>query len=179
VSEDATRVLGSRVVSFVIDGVIGVGVCLAVFLTLAHKAPAGFPVPQSGLRLQLTVNENQWYANGGRATLVLLIIVAFSLSYYAVLPGKTGWTLGKRVTNIRVVGPDGVAPAGTWRNFVRGFLWIADGFPYVVPGFVGWAVAAASSQRRRIGDMVANTYVIRGGRPPRVTGSGYSPFRGP
>jgi uncharacterized RDD family membrane protein YckC len=161
VPEEETRVLGRRVAAFLVDLAIAVGTFLLVVTALGDKTTADAPLPSSGITLNLTINDTQWYATGGRAALIVGILAAFALAYYAALPGRTGYTLGKALTGIRVAGPDGVVPAGVWRNFVRAFLWIADGLPYLAPGALGFVVAASSSKRRRIGDMVADTYVVR------------------
>lgn len=164
VPDEATRVLGSRVFAFVVDAALGVAAFFAVVAALGEKVPAGTPIPASGVNLNLTLNDSEWYATGGRAVLVLAVLIGFSLAYYAVLPGRTGLTIGKALTNVRVTGPDGVTPAGVWPNVIREFLWIADGFPYLAPGLLGFIVAASSPKRRRIGDMVADTYVVRASR---------------
>jgi uncharacterized RDD family membrane protein YckC len=160
-SEDATRVLGSRVFAFLVDAAIGIGAYYLIVTAMAEKTIAGVPVPASGVNLNLTINDTQWYATGGRAVLILAVLIGFSVAYYAALPGRTGWTIGKALVGIRVVGADGAAPAGLWKNMVREFLWIADGFPYIAPGLLGFATAASTPQRRRVGDMVAETYVVR------------------
>lgn len=88
-----------------------------------------------------------------------------------VLQGLTGWTPGKLLTGIRTVREDG-RPAGLVKAFVRWFLWIVDAFPYVVP-LLGFIVALTTTGHRRVGDMVAKTFVVRAsaaGRPVVVAG---------
>ena len=158
---DERRVLGRRVVAAIVDAAIGVFTFYVVVTSLGEKVPAGTPIPGSGVSLHLTLNETEWYATGGRAVFVLAVLTGISVAYYCVLPGRTGWTVGKALTSVRVTGKDGVTPAGVWPNLVREFLWVADGFPYIVPGLLGLIVAASSPQRRRVGDTVADTYVVR------------------
>lgn len=81
--------------------------------------------------------------------------------YWSVLPGITGWTLGKVAVGIRVANERGEVPAGIGRNLLRQIVGIADYFPYFIPGLVGFIVALADGQNRRLGDMAAKTYVIR------------------
>jgi len=38
---------------------------------------------------------------------------------------------------------------------------VADGFPYFLPGFVGFVLVLARSDSRRVADMAADTYVVR------------------
>jgi uncharacterized RDD family membrane protein YckC len=77
-----------------------------------------------------------------------------------VLQGLTGWTPGKLLTGIRVRRAAGGAP-GIGKAALRWILWIADGFPYVIPGLTGFIVAASTPGHRRIGDMAANTFVVK------------------
>ena len=43
---------------------------------------------------------------------------------------------------------------------MRWLLWIADGFPYFLP-LVGFIVGLTTVGHRRVGDMVAKTFVVR------------------
>src|SRR3546814_1986520 len=70
-----------------------------------------------------------------------------------VLQGLTGWTIGKLITGLRVVGEDGRAP-GLGKALLRWVLWVLDGFPYVLP-LVGGIVALTTVGHRRVGDMAA------------------------
>lgn len=85
--------------------------------------------------------------------------LALVLVGHVVFEGLTGRTLGKLIFGIRVVGPTGRRP-GVGRSFRRTALWVVDGFPYFVP-LLGLLVAVSSKDRRRVGDRVAGTFVIR------------------
>lgn len=76
-----------------------------------------------------------------------------------VLQGFTGWTVGKLITGIRTVREDG-RPPGFVKALVRWLLWIVDGFPYFLP-LVGFIVGLTTVGHRRVGDMVAKTFVVR------------------
>jgi uncharacterized RDD family membrane protein YckC len=65
------------------------------------------------------------------------------------------------MTGIRVVKDDGTLPPGIGRSFGRQFMWIADGFPYVIPYLTGFITAMVSDKHQRLGDRVANTLVVR------------------
>lgn len=56
--------------------------------------------------------------------MVYLLDFALALLYFGLLPGLTGWTIGKLVTGIRVVRADRHR-AGGGRNLVRHF-WYPD-----------------------------------------------------
>jgi len=92
-----------------------------------------------------------------------------------VLQGTTGATGGKFLTGARVVKDDGNYPPGMGRALVRTILLVVDLIELILP--LGLWVAMFSRGHRRIGDMVANTYVVKApyaGRPlpPYVTGRG-------
>ena len=55
---------------------------------------------------------------GGEAGVVYLLDFALALLYFGLLPGLTGWTIGKLMTGIRVVRADR-RRAGVGRNLVR------------------------------------------------------------
>ncbi len=97
-----------------------------------------------------------------------------------VLQGLTGWTVGKLITGIRVVQEDG-RPPGFGKALVRWLLWIVDGFPYFLP-LVGFIVGLTTVGHRRVGDMVAKTFVVRAsaaGSPVVVPGLTAPPPMGP
>jgi uncharacterized RDD family membrane protein YckC len=76
---------------------------------------------------------------------------------YAVLEGTVGWTPGKLLTGIRVVGLD-LQRCGVWAGIVRGLGWAVDGF---FGGFVGLLAVVLGRHQQRIGDRMAGTIVIR------------------
>jgi uncharacterized RDD family membrane protein YckC len=86
--------------------------------------------------------------------------LASSVLILVVLQGLTGWTPGKLITGIRVRRAAG-GPPGIGKAALRWILWIADGFPYVIPGLTGFIVALSTPGHRRIGDMAANTFVVK------------------
>ena len=78
---------------------------------------------------------------------------------FVLWQGLIGWTPGKLLTGIRTVQEDG-RPPGFVKALVRWLLWIADGFPYFLP-LVGFIVGLTTVGHRRVGDMVAKTFVVR------------------
>jgi uncharacterized RDD family membrane protein YckC len=76
-----------------------------------------------------------------------------------VLQAFTGFTPGKLITGVRTVREDG-RPPGFGKALVRWLLWIVDGFPYFLP-LVGFIVGGTTVGHRRVGDMVAKTFVVR------------------
>jgi uncharacterized RDD family membrane protein YckC len=156
--ERDTKVVGRRVVAFLIDLLVASAVNLGVFFSFADKHDEA---PGGTVYAQITLNEDVYAITGGKAALYFLIVIAFGLLWWVVLPGLKGWTVGKLVTGVRVVDAQGRCPAGIGRNLVRQFLWVADAFPYLIPYLTGFVTAMSTSGNRRIGDMVAGTYVVR------------------
>src|SRR3546814_9866866 len=103
------------------------------------------------------VNERVYFSdtiNGGAAAMFWVA----NLAMLVVLQGLTGWTIGKLITGLRVVGEDGRAP-GLGKALLRWVLWVLDGFPYVLP-LVGGIVALTTVGHRRVGAMAAKTFVV-------------------
>jgi uncharacterized RDD family membrane protein YckC len=88
-----------------------------------------------------------------------LIALAVFLLLAVVLQGLTGRTIGKFVTGIRTVRPDGSRP-GLGRAFIRELCWIIDGIPGFAVPLVGGVLALVTTGRRRLGDMLGRTYVV-------------------
>jgi uncharacterized RDD family membrane protein YckC len=87
--------------------------------------------------------------------------LAGSWAYWIVSERVWGRTVGKRLLGIRVVGESGARP--TWgQSLARNVLRLVDGIPFVVPYLLGFVVAQADDDRRRIGDRVAGTRVVSG-----------------
>jgi uncharacterized RDD family membrane protein YckC len=162
--ESPTRVIGRRVVAFLVDGVLMWSVTLGAFFLLAHRTSAD-AFSSSTNTLNLTLGEDRWALEGGSAVLFSTAALAFGLAYLGVLPGLTGWTPGKRLADVRVVDAEGRLP-GVGRGIVRTLLWVVDGFPYFVPALIGFLVAVSTQRHQRVGDQVAGTFVVRAGSVP-------------
>jgi uncharacterized RDD family membrane protein YckC len=167
VTKPPTRVVGRRVAAFLIDGVIGTAVWAAVFFSMAEKESEYAPKvltgeidPDTTVYGNIEINDDTYSIVGGDFLLFLAIVGAFAIVYHWILPGLTGWTPGKLLMGLRIVRPDGRV-AGIWRNAVRSLLWIVDYFPYIIPALTGFILALATRGNRRVGDMVADTYVVR------------------
>jgi uncharacterized RDD family membrane protein YckC len=82
---------------------------------------------------------------------MLLCIIIFS-----VMEGRLGYSPGKRLLGIRVLGTD-LQLCGFWRALVRNLLMFVDGFFNFM---VGIMVVALTEHWQRIGDMAARTVVV-------------------
>lgn len=100
-----------------------------------------------------TTTKAGFELHGGPFFLLILII----LTYYIVLEGLLGATIGKLILGLRVVKLDGSAI--DWRaSVVRNLLRLVDGIIFYLLGAI---LIWASPQRQRLGDRLAGTTVIR------------------
>lgn len=79
-----------------------------------------------------------------------------------VLPVRTGWTVGRAVTGIRVVRANGT-PAGTGRLFIRDLAHLLD----TAAVFLGWLWPLWDRRHRTFADLLVRTEVHRVGEPER------------
>jgi uncharacterized RDD family membrane protein YckC len=139
---EAVHVTGRRVVATLIDGLV-FGV---VYWMLA--------LAFGDIRLQ--GEAANWTAN-----LPVWVSIAYGLfvtAYYILLEGYLGQTIGKMATGIKVVSEHTAATPGIAAATVRTVLRLVDGlFDYLV----GFVTVLTSSKRQRLGDMAANTLVVR------------------
>jgi uncharacterized RDD family membrane protein YckC len=178
-SFDPTAVLGRRYGAFVIDTVISLIVFGAFFFAPAstHTRAEMLRMPGCHLsandssqvecdnRAVVTVNDTVYEAEGGP---YVLACIAFTLVYFALMEWLAGATLGKLMTGLRVVAPEG-QKCGLGRALVRWLVFAVDG-PLTL--FIcGIVTSSVSTGHRRLGDMAAGTYVIGKndtGRPVNV-----------
>lgn len=81
------------------------------------------------------------------------------LCYYILLEGLTGYTFGKFIMRIRVVKKDFADP-GIVKAFIRTLLRIIEVNPILLGGVPAGISALITKDKKRIGDILANTYVL-------------------
>ncbi len=84
-------------------------------------------------------------------------IIVGGFLYHSMLEGLLGRTLGKKICGIRVLKADFTA-CGLGAGFLRNLMRIVDGFFYYLAGVVA---LAATLKWQRLGDLVAETIVVR------------------
>lgn len=107
------------------------------------------------------------------ALMVLFTLIFFFLGgflYHSLLEGLLGQTLGKKLCGIRVLKAD-FTPCGPGAGFLRNLLRIVDAFFYYLVAAVS---LAGTFKWQRVGDMVAETVVVR----QKKTEGGTSVLRG-
>jgi uncharacterized RDD family membrane protein YckC len=174
---DPTAVVGRRVVAYIIDTIVVAVIIGAAWLALTKK------VPGECVGGGVTINGDCRGFESGSSNRDVWILINFlaSLIVFAILPGLRGTSPGKALVGIRVVSRDGGTP-GIGRGIVRWLMYIADGFPWVLPMLVGFIAAATDSgQHRRLGDRVAGTLVVdknAAGQPAGAVAPGAAPGGG-
>src|SRR4051794_25795752 len=94
-------------------------------------------------------------AGGGAAGLGALAVV--TLLNQGIGAGLTGWSLGKAITGVLVARVDTTDAPGVRAGLLR---WLLLWIDVQVAGLVGLIVASRSPTRRRLGDLVAKTWVV-------------------
>jgi hypothetical protein len=160
---DPTAVMGRRIAAYVLDGLLALGVMVAVLALTKHQffqnAPAhacqrlrdtrGF----NGQCMQFGSHLYAW--NGHGITTARLVSLAAGFVDLVVLQGIVGASVGKLIVGLRVVNAQGET-CGLGRAFLRWLFLLVDGFCFLV----GLIVALATHPHRRVGDFVAGTYVV-------------------
>lgn len=91
---------------------------------------------------------------------VFLGVLLGLVGYYVVLEGAFGQTVGKRLAGVIVVSRDG-SPIGYRQAAVRNLLRVVDAFFNYAVGLV---VMLVTDDCQRVGDIVADTLVVRARR---------------
>lgn len=87
----------------------------------------------------------------------VFIGIALAILYFVVMEGLFAASVGKLLLQLRVVRTDG-SPIGWREAILRNILRVIDGFALYLVGFI---VVCATAKRQRIGDLAADTVVVR------------------
>jgi uncharacterized RDD family membrane protein YckC len=143
----------SRFSAYLLDFLYSVLLMIAIILLMLFSGAAGL----RGL-IGLLRGEGGLLASWGTA-LMILVLFAIHWGYYVFFEALWhGSTPGKRSLGIRVIRQDGL-PIGFREAALRNLLRVADMLPppcYILGGLV----AQFDRHGRRLGDMVAGTYVV-------------------
>jgi uncharacterized RDD family membrane protein YckC len=188
-SSDPTAVMGRRIAATFIDGLIvfiptGI-ITYSSFDTLTRAERLDLPSSVSDAEsfcdrytdlhsedsgFCFTTGQTVHYSDGDWIGAFSLSLYGLAIFLHVILQAITGWTPGKAMVGLRVVQEDG-RKAVFWRVLVRWLLWIVDGLPFA--GLVAFITGLTTTGHRRVGDMVAKTYVVPKeyvGRPVAVRG---------
>jgi uncharacterized RDD family membrane protein YckC len=95
------------------------------------------------------------FSLGGLGSLICLVVI---FAYYTLLEGYLGQTLGKMLLGIKVVREDNGGVPGLGVAAIRTVLRIIGGILFYLVAFIS---VLATQKNRRLGDMAANTLVVR------------------
>jgi len=87
--------------------------------------------------------------------IVFLIII---FAYFIFMEAYVGWTLGKRLLEMRIVDDSG-GRIGLQKSIIRNLLRLIDGLPAF--NILGVILIASSEKGQRVGDHAAKTYVTK------------------
>ena len=133
------RVTGRRIVATILDGIV---------LGLLYRAS----VAVVGGHYDSDLDFTRLTSKAGLGWLVVTLL------YYVLLEGLFGRTVGKLVTGIRVIDAKTGRTPGLFTALIRTLLRIIDG----IGGYLlGWIIVVFNDRRRRLGDMAADTLVVR------------------
>ncbi len=149
---------GKRVLAYVIDflpGLIGaslfyIGYGIAIFASL----DTGNPTPDLGAGAG-------WMMAGG---VIALIGLAWTIFNRWITAGRTGQSLGKRITKIALIGEETNAPIGPLNAFLRDLVHTLDGFAYV-----GYLWPLWDERKQTFSDKIMKTAVIKTPQNPELT----------
>jgi uncharacterized RDD family membrane protein YckC len=139
--------VGTRIGGFVIDLMIAgaVGFVIAVVATVVYHAVSDLPIEQ-----ELTQAQNEEL--GG-----LFVVIFFPLWFIATwIANAIGWSLGKRILDLRIVTAEGRRPGLGWglgRTVAAWLSWLPLGL-----GFI-WATW--DERRQTWHDKIGGTHVVR------------------
>jgi uncharacterized RDD family membrane protein YckC len=135
------RVTGRRIVATIVDSLV---------LTVAYRLLA--------LLFDIDVDYSNDVDFTTLQTPAGIGWLIFAVAYYVLMESFLGRTVGKMVTGIRVVDAKTGTNPGIFTSLIRTGLRVIDG----IGGYlVGFLVVVFGDRRRRIGDLLANTQVVR------------------
>lgn len=145
---------GSRFSAYAIDFLLNI--LLIIVIGVIAFLSGGLTLLRS---LVTTVDANTGWGASWASALLLFIIFLITWGYYIFFEGlRQGSTPGKKLVGIRVIRQDGL-PIGLREAALRNLVRAADMLPppcYILGGLV----MHFDPQGRRLGDMVAGTYVV-------------------
>lgn len=168
---DPTAVMGRRTVAWMVDIVLFLAVVIGTFAASAEyvEIPEGIGLDACDILQERDgdaaagcfVIQDRAYITDESETAAQTAVSFGYFAFFVIFQGVTGGSPGKLVTGLRVVDADGKR-AGVGKSLVRTLLWIVDAAPWFLP-LVGFIVGLTSTGHRRVGDLVAKTYVIKAG----------------
>lgn len=166
---DPTAVMGKRFGAYIIDVLIGGILFFIVLFSFATRESFGSASQaeqvcdrindQNGDFICVPAEADVFLWEANDVLLSGLVGLGFWFLNDAVLTGLTGFSIGKGIVGLRVVRQSDGRLCGLGRATARWAMWIADAAPWCFP-LAGLVTGLASKGHRRVGDMVAGTFVV-------------------
>jgi uncharacterized RDD family membrane protein YckC len=161
---DPTNVVGRRVVAYVLDVILLSAIVVAILAATKSNSFTGAPddackiveaAPDySGSCVQLGSRVYTWDDSG--VSVAVLVGLGAWVANLVVLQGITGASIGKMITGLRTVNEQGEV-CGIGKALVRSLVLIVDS---LFCGLVGLITVLSTQPHKRVGDMVAKTFVV-------------------
>jgi uncharacterized RDD family membrane protein YckC len=163
---DPTAVMGRRIFAYIID-IVAVGILVSLLFrpdVTSYDVPVG--VDNACDFVEQLESADGWCIEGDDEVVFvdqeqfftgIAIQLALSFLNLVLLQAATGASLGKMLLGLRVIREDGQV-AGFGQMFLRWVFLLVDA---VFCFLIGLITALVSRGHRRVGDMVARTYVVR------------------
>ncbi|PZE19802.1 RDD family protein [Paenibacillus xerothermodurans] len=114
--------------------------------------------------------SHYWSAGNAVYTSVTFLLLSVGVAvYYLVLEGLTGYTVGKFIMRIRVVNATG-NPPGVFKALIRSSFHLFEVNPFFLGGLPAGLCVLLSEKKQRVGDMLAETYVVKVRDLPAASG---------
>lgn len=140
--------LSQRIIAAIVDSII-VGIAVGILSSIFVFSGLGM----LGSSRMGGVFASSWMW----APWIWLVGLLIPIGYYTYLEGTSGQTIGKKMMKIKVIKVNG-SPCDLPSAFFRSILRVVDS---LVIGLVGIVVISVTEKRQRVGDIVANTIVVR------------------
>jgi len=105
----------------------------------------------------MSYEEHYW----GITDPICLVFLFVIFAYFILMEAYVGWTVGKRLLGMRVVGETGYK-IGLRKSITRNLLRLVDGLPAF--NILGIILILSSPKGQRFGDRIAETCVTRNTR---------------
>lgn len=139
-------------------GIRGVAMAIDSAVWFALLFVAIFPIAAVTGDVQTTGGTTSADLTGTPATVALLLWLGLALGYHTLLEWRFGRTIGKHLVSIRATGADG-SPLTLRSSLVRNVSRLVDFLPFFY--LVGIVLVSTSDRRKRLGDRLGDTVVVR------------------
>lgn len=157
-SPPPTKVVGQRVLAFLVDFAIWAAIVAVFWLLLTEKFDKDLVAPDSG---GFDIGDQRYAFEEGSSNrgIWTMITLLSGLAIFVVWPAVNGASPGRLLTGIRVVDGQGKAPGV--RMLPRVIVApIVDWFPWFFP-IVALVAMLVTEGNQRVSDKVSGTYTVR------------------